>query len=283
MAVDPRNRPPRLWELWYPALVREGGASASRARRMAHTRLAQIRRTSPRLLDAHPMHEEAPEECAWMMWHNHTIAIRHLSYRYWEWFAGLNHQQTVVLYEAYVAHACRIMADGASAGRRWLGKGQAHVHYLPALLTCVPDARVICLHRDPGKMLPSLLSLYSTVLASPEVSPDYPRIADLLVQMFEHGAGMMMATDSRLDGRIMDIEFDELIADPHDVLRRIYERFSMEWSAELEAAVRRFMAERADDHRSRGSSVAVPWPATCRLRGEVFQRYSDWRAERRRQ
>jgi hypothetical protein len=128
---------------------------------------------------------------------------------------------------------------------RWVLKSPMHLRHLDALLNEYPDARIIFTHRDPAKTVPSLASLIYVIrgLASDSVDP-----IELGQQQLRWWADSLdEATAARKkhsdkSEQFIDIQFEELLADPVAALSRAYERFRIPWSGGVEARMRSFLA-----------------------------------------
>ena len=74
------------------------------------------------------------------------------------------------------------------------------------------------------------------------------------------------SVDARADGtidpeRVIDVQFGGFMADPFGTLREIYVRFGLEWTAESESRMRRFLADNPGDkhgkHRYRFADTGL--------------------------
>ncbi|MBT8463950.1 MAG: sulfotransferase, partial [Deltaproteobacteria bacterium] len=107
-----------------------------------------------------------------------------------------------------------------------------------------PDARIIFTHRDPAKTVPSLASLFYVIrgMASDSIDP----IALGRQQMSWWADSLDLATAVRKQhsdksDQFMDIQFEEVVADPVAALGRAYERFGIPWSSDVEKRMRSFL------------------------------------------
>lgn len=80
-------------------------------------------------------------------------------------------------------------------GDRWVLQSPSHMSQLDALLAVYPDARIVFTHRDPIKVLPSVVSiLYSTAWVHPDAVD-----ADAVAESWIHGRDLPVAA-RRHDG-----------------------------------------------------------------------------------
>jgi hypothetical protein len=140
--------------------------------------------------------------------------------------------------------------------QRWVLKSPGHLWALESLLAVYPDARIVQNHRDPLKVVASLVSLVCTLrtLASEEVDPH--EIGRDWTQRL--AAGLDHATRVRDAAKlpasqVFDVPFREFMADEIAMVRKIYQHFGMEYTPEAERRMRNFLAENTADKHGRHS------------------------------
>lgn len=229
LALDGNARAPLLWELWTPSPPPRPESYATDSRiEIAQRRLDGFTRADPRIRQIHPMQARAPDECYWMMRHSPLAALLYQVPEYWAWFKQLDNSELGELFSHYrlqVQHLqlfCR--------REHWLSKAPSHPHFMPVLFDVFSDANVIRLHRHPCHAVPSLCSLVAGYrkLFSPRV--DYQEIGTTILDMFTESMKRSMAAPHRSQ-QIIDLRFEDLIADPAAMVRRIYAQFGYRFSA----------------------------------------------------
>jgi hypothetical protein len=245
LAQDPNARAPLLWELWTPSPPPRPQNEATDPRiAIAQRRLDAFTRADPRILEVHPMAARAPDECQWMMRHDLLTAMLYQVPEYWTWLKRLSKSELRELYSHYrlqVQHLQLFCRRG-----HWLSKSATHLHFLPVLFDVFPDANVVRLHRHPCQAIPSLCSLVAGYrrLFSPRI--DHREIGATILDMFVDSMKRSMAAPARKARQIIDIRFDDLVADPIAAIRRIYSQLGYSRSAEFEQAMLRYLdGERA--------------------------------------
>jgi hypothetical protein len=161
---------------------------------------------------------------------------------------------------------------------RWVLKSPVHLRSLDALLCEYPDARIIFTHRDPAKTVPSLASLIYVIrgLASDSVDPH--ALGEQQLQWWADS--LDAATTARRKHRdksdqFMDVQFEEVVADPVAVLGRAYERFDVPWTVNIEARMRGFLANNPrGKHGAHRYEIADFGMTLGRIR-ERFEGYCD--------
>jgi hypothetical protein len=131
------------------------------------------------------------------------------------------------------------------AGERWVLKSPSYLAKLPAFFAEYPDAYVVLTHRDPLKVLPSLVSIMATLQWMHSDNVDVDRVVKSAV----HGTAIAMdlVMGWRNDGtlpadRIIDVRFADLATDPITTVSMVMERAE----SSLTAAARRRMVTYLD-------------------------------------
>jgi hypothetical protein len=220
LASDEKFRAPNLWELWRPLPPAAPGQRDFRIS-LAH---AQLRLWSREQLQLHPMHPESPEECYWLIPHQHCHALAYNAASYCDWLAGLSHNELACIYGYYADYVRLLMSR--YQGQIWLGKCLAHMHFVPVLHEVFPRAKLIRLHRDPRKVIASFCRLLGAFTrgALPDHDPFQAR--QLVVDVFNDGVRRMMNPNPSI--KCADVLYEELVASPFQTVARIYDEFELE-------------------------------------------------------
>ena len=118
-------------------------------------------------------------------------------------------------------------------GDRWVLKAPSHLAQLRTLFAVYPDARVVQIHRDPLKSVPSTISLMGTLKSMHSGGVDVSALAPLVSM----GYGFMLddTIDARARGELpddqfVDVRYADLMADPTAALEQVYRALGVEWS-----------------------------------------------------
>jgi hypothetical protein len=161
---------------------------------------------------------------------------------------------------------------------RWVLKAPSHLSQLRTLFAVYPDARVVQIHRDPLKSVPSTISLMGTIRSMRCEHVD----VDSLVPWVSIGYAMMLddAMDARASGELpddqfVDVRYADLMADPVGTLNAAYADLAVDPPTDLERRVTEHLAARPKDargaHRYALADTGLD-PATERAR---FRRYQE--------
>ena len=249
LAQDPANRVPMTWEAMWPWPPPER-ATYDRDPRIARAEqsFARIDRMLPEFKKMHPMGARLPQECAVLLSHEFTTIMHHTMHdvpSYQRWLDAIDRRP------GYASHRRQLQyLQWHCPAERWVLKSPEHLWTLDALLAVYPDARFVQMHRDPLKVIASLVSLVSYLrsLASDRIDP--PAIAaDWTVRL---AAGLDHALRVREEAglgpeRVFDLHLGEFVGQEIAAVRRLYDHFGMALCERAEARMQAFLAANPKD------------------------------------
>jgi hypothetical protein len=276
MAQDPQNRVPMSWEVMFPFPPPEAASYDSDPRiAQVDEHLSGVDRLIPDFKKMHPMSAQLPQECAAITQFEFASMIWHTSNRvprYEKWFESADQRSVYEAHKRFLQ-----MLQWKAPGERWVLKSPQHLWTLEALLAVYPDARIVQNHRDPLKVVASLASLIATLRSLAMEEVDAREIGRDWTQRLASGLehATRVRDEAKLpESQILDIPFREFMADEISMVRKIYDHFGMEYTAEAERRMRAFLAANAADKHGRHSydlSAAGLDEATERKRYAAYQ------------
>src|SRR5262245_59912496 len=170
--------------------------------------LAGIDRLIPGFSSMHPMGARLPQECVAITQHEFVSLVWPTTHRVPGYAAGLDATDHGWVYAAH-RRWLQYLQWRVPAGR-WRLKSPGHLWTLDALLREYPDACIVQTHRDPLRVLASLVSLVCTLrsIATDDVDP-YDVAAEWSVRLAD-GMGRAMAVRDRgllPSARVFDMQF----------------------------------------------------------------------------
>jgi hypothetical protein len=202
----------------------------------------------PALRSIHLMQADLAEECRHLLaqsFVDDSFEVNATVPSYTRWYEGGNH---VAAYRRHRELLGLIGSTGPSA--RWALKYPVHMKHLQALLAVYPDACVVWTHRDPARVLASYVELIAGFRAIYEQDIDRAAIASEQLEVWAAGAERAIAVRARHDpARFHDVMFDELTADPIGTVRRIYDRFGLDFTPDAERRMRAWQAGTVEGRR----------------------------------
>jgi hypothetical protein len=249
LALDERARAPRLWELLStsPPPRSESYDTDPRIAR-AQQYLQAMTVLAPNVLGIHPMHSTRPDECHWMMQHGPHQFLRYRAAAYWSWLSQLENGDLLALYMYYKRQIQHLQFF--HRGAYWVSKSLVHLFYMPVVSAVFPDARIIRLHRDPCECIPSLASLAAAYRGIYLKSVDHQDLGDFMLQLFVALSTRLMHAEGALEpARVVDIQYEDFVADPIGAVRRIYAQFGIALTPQCEDAQRRYLISDKPTHK----------------------------------
>jgi hypothetical protein len=161
--------------------------------------------------------------------------------------------------------------------RRIVLKSPTHTARVRTILEVFPDAKFIHIVRDPLVLFPSTVRLWKSL--SEVQGFQIPRedagwieghVLDTFVRMYE-----CFEQDRELvpPGRLIDVRYEDLVADPVGQMRAIYRRLDLGDFADVEPAIAQY-AMKSRDYQT--NKYTLPPEVADRVRGRwapYFQRY----------
>lgn len=240
LAADPNVRSLGAWEALNPAPFSpwsRGGPDRRRAlARLSERALAYM---APDFFAVHPVEAAAPEEDCLLLDFSFLSPVAEATLRVPTYAAWLQRQPLRPAYD-YMATLLALLQWQRPA-RRWVLKTPAHLEYLDVLLEVFPGAKVIHTHRDPVQTVPSFCSMiaHGRGVFSDRVDPREIGAQWLARQSRMVHRAMELRRDlPGVDRAVLDVSYQDLVADPEGTLRRIYDFTAEPWTAEVQAATR---------------------------------------------
>ena len=196
----------------------------------------KLKNIAPEFFIAHEILPRGPEECNGLMERDFSsiiyIMLRNIP-TYTEWFQKRNMTPT------YEFHRLQLQYLGYHfKGKRWVLKAPVHLLFLKHLFEVYPDARIIQLHRDPLKAIPSMCSLVAISRAIHSNHVNITETAKQLMDLMSINIKRSIAyREAIAPGQILDISFSELVKNTMATMNRIYTWLGVDFIPETEATM----------------------------------------------
>lgn len=232
LAQDPDSHAPPYWQLVAP-IATPGGRDTRRER--ARRSLAVRTRLMPDLSRMHSIDVDAPEECLYLtassfesvfFWSMAPVVgylrwylqgERTGKYREYRWWLQILQEQT--------------------PSQRLVLKAPEHMGAMDALLSAVPEAHVVHIHRDPMTAYASYLSMAKTTQGLSVRDLDEAAVAQASLDLFAQEIGRNRLDRRAYGPRIHDVQYTDLVDDPVRTLTNLYDSMSLPVSPEFEGAL----------------------------------------------
>jgi hypothetical protein len=254
LASDPGNQVASAAQAAIPIPPPGEGGVSETERAALYQRILEFQGfTAPDVTAIHPYAASAPEECVFLQEAACGMPLGAF-YNAPEFSALVAQVETGADGYAWQKGMMQSL-QGENPTRRWLLKAPSHVMTMDGLIAAFPDARIFLNHRDPGKVIPSVASLYMKLysLAS-DSSVDPIALGPRLVANW---AGILSRLDAWREAHpevaVVDVHYTCLIADPIGTAERLY----ASWGLEPSDAARKAMAAHLDaDHHGKSPARA---------------------------
>ncbi len=241
LIADPGAVAPLVWQTIYP--YPEPGARRDRRAEKVDRTLRRFAWFAPALRSVHPLDSRTPQECTEIT----AQVLQSLRFEtmydipsYKAWLRARGHLAAYRFHKRFLQH---LQHQGQRG--RWVLKCPDHVFALDALCAVYPDARVVFLHRDPLKVLPSVAQLTEILRAPFTRRLDRRAIGRMVVDDWVRGAGLMLneARAPRFPpAQVLHLRYRDVVHRPIEAAERLYAHFGLDLSAPARAAMERLVA-----------------------------------------
>ncbi|MFZ0546849.1 MAG: sulfotransferase [Candidatus Promineifilaceae bacterium] len=246
LAADPDGRAIPLWELTSPLpegkgvhLLTDPTDRAKRLKKME--RQMKIRLSLNDNLDhKHFIRADSPEECMFMLGQTFHTMLYWVTAPVYSYVAWYDRQERHKKYQDY--RRLLQVLQAVDPTKHLVLKAPAHTGGVGDLLELVPEANIIQTLRDPVTCMNSLNSLLATTQKVVTDQLDLHKMAQANLELMTVELTRNEAGRKKYPDRILDIEYEGLIADPIGTIKKIYDHFNLLYTAEFEAAMAQYIA-----------------------------------------
>jgi hypothetical protein len=221
LAQHPDLRVPLLWELGTPASPGADPAAEADLVRATQAYVDDYFYVAPRLKAVHFLDALRPDECHRLLGNAFRSMVFEMRYDIPSYARWLTRQDAAEAYRYHRQQLQHIL--WRKPGRPVVLKCPFHLWNLPALLAAYPDARLVHLHRDPARVIPSTCSLCVVVRGARAATIDLHGIGRKWLEATAAALDRLQGfrRESWPEARFLDVQYDELTRDTFGTLRRI--------------------------------------------------------------
>lgn len=152
-------------------------------------------------------------------------------------------------------------------------KSPPHTARVRTLLEAFPDARFVHISRDPLSLFPSTVRLWKSLCDVQSLQAHQTHYDWIEEEVFSNLERMYAAYERDRElvppGRLAELRYEDLVANPMDALRGVYEQLSLGDFAPAEPGVEAYLAEERDYKTNR-------YQLPDDVRDRVMQRWGDY-------
>jgi hypothetical protein len=234
LALDPRFRFPRMWEMMQPVPPPRPEDEANDRRAVAY-REALRQNSNP---EQHIADPDGPEEdmvgIAPLDMHAYHGAFP-MPGDFIAWWVNADFASTYAYHRRVLT-----LLQSARPPHLWLLKAPVHLFKLEAFAAEYPDARFVWTHRDPASVIPSVSSLQHTLHSERCVEGSLDKLGAGPKALAFWSEGMRRALAAREtigEHRFIDVWNRDVVAHPLETFAALYDRLGYAFTPDLEARV----------------------------------------------
>ncbi|MCC2657844.1 MAG: sulfotransferase [Panacagrimonas sp.] len=251
LSRDPRFWWMAFWESQFPLPLTGEAPGDPKARIAEGHKLVDMMTTAmPKLMAIHPMAAEEADEEVMLMEHSMLSAFDAYasipSYSQW-----LNQQDQSPAYRFLARMLQHLQWQKRRRGiraQRWVLKAPHHLQRMDILLKVFPGAQVIQTHRDPLRSIPSIASFIDTLWRIYSDQADPVEAGRTWSERMRLGLDHTMRVRQGSPAAFMDVQFQDTVKRPMDVVRRIYDFIGWDLSPDVQAGMRAWLIEDEKSH-----------------------------------
>jgi Sulfotransferase family len=243
LGAHPHIQSVKLWQILFPGRL-PGDPDPRPA--MAAAFQQQLTDAFPAFMAAHPMVADEPEEEALLLQMTFDrVGAHNWFYRsptYHSWVEDRDQHAAYGYLREVLQH---LQWQGGGRRGPWVLKSPLHTGNITTLLETFPRATLVHCHRDHVKTVPSFCGLVELIRMSRGQQVDRSELgAFLRDELAKHWRQNLTARPALPADQILDVHFDDIVADPTGVIHRIFAARAQELT---ETDARAMMAWNADN------------------------------------
>jgi hypothetical protein len=244
MAQNTALRAPLSWEVMLPSPPPRAGSFLTDPRiRKAQRMLDWVDRIAPEFKHIHEVGARRPQECLPITSQAFRSIQFHTTNHVPTYQAWLNAADLTPAYEYHRRMLQQFQAFGPRG--TWLLKAPAHLFGIEEIFRVYPDARIVQTHRDPVRVIGSIASHCVSLRQAFSEQLDLENIGSTWCWLWSLGLERTLKfrrEHPELEGRFMDLPYEDLTRDPAAAVEGIHERFQIPLSREALDGVRTYLA-----------------------------------------
>ena len=245
LASDPNHTAMLWWEGRYPALLPgEKRGDIETRMELGKAEVDAVVAASPEALDIHPWDYKGADEEILLLEHNFLSTVPESFMAlpsYSEWIEEQDHTLAYEDLKKFIQYLQ--WQNPGREKKRWVLKSPHHLGFIDKMISVFPDAKIIQTHRDPIKTVPSFCSMCANLFEPLTTNFDKVFIGKHWSNKLTRALNHCMNISEQHPDNFLDLEFLNMIKDPIDEMKKIYEFIGDPFGEKTEVAMEAWREE----------------------------------------
>ena len=245
LASDPNHTAMLWWEGRYPSLLPGEKRGDIKARMdLGKAEVDAVVAASPDALDIHPWDYKGADEEILLLEHNFLSTVPESFMAlpsYSEWIEEQDHTLAYEDLKKFIQYLQ--WQNPGREKKRWVLKSPHHLGFIDKMISVFPDAKIIQTHRDPIKTVPSFCSMCANLFEPLTTNFDKVFIGKHWSNKLTRALNHCMNISEQHPDNFLDLEFLNMIKDPIDEMKKIYEFIGESFGEKTEVAMEAWREE----------------------------------------
>ena len=238
LASDPNHTAMLWWEGRYPALLPgEKRGDIETRMELGKAEVDAVVAASPEALDIHPWDYKGADEEILLLEHNFLSTVPESFMAlpsYSEWIEEQDHTLAYEDLKKFIQYLQ--WQNPGREKKRWVLKSPHHLGFIDKMISVFPDAKIIQTHRDPIITVPSFCSMCANLFEPLTTNFDKVFIGKHWSNKLTRALNHCMNISEQHPDNFLDLEFLNMIKDPIDEMKKIYEFIGEPFGEKTEVA-----------------------------------------------
>ena len=245
LASDPNHTAMLWWEGRYPALLPgEKRGDIETRMELGKAEVDAVVAASPEALDIHPWDYKGADEEILLLEHNFLSTVPESFMALPSYSKWIEEQDHTLAYEDLKKFIQYLQwQNPGREKKRWVLKSPHHLGFIDKMISVFPDAKIIQTHRDPVKTVPSFCSMCANLFEPLTTNFDKVFIGKHWSNKLTRALNHCMNISEQHPDNFLDLEFLNMIKDPIDEMKKIYEFIGEPFGEKTEVAMEAWREE----------------------------------------
>ena len=245
LASDPNHTAMLWWEGRYPSLLPGEKRGDIKARMdLGKAEVDAVVAASPEALDIHPWDYKGADEEILLLEHNFLSTVPESFMALPSYSKWIEEQDHTLAYEDLKKFIQYLQwQNPGREKKRWVLKSPHHLGFIDKMISVFPDAKIIQTHRDPIKTVPSFCSMCANLFEPLTTNFDKVFIGKHWSNKLTRALNHCMNISEQHPDNFLDLEFLNMIKDPIDEMKKIYEFIGEPFGEKTEVAMEAWREE----------------------------------------